>query len=112
MDIYVSTRYEAHQLKWSFGTCNNPSSYEDYKQYFQRCCLPPGPHILTCTNMEKPEGWKNSFIEISGRRFCDDFMTYTLMEKIDGKDNNIAVLQSWHINQIHKPNLSNLVYFT
>ena len=98
MDIYVSTRYEAHQIKWSFGTCKSPSSYEDYKQYFQRCCLPPGPHILTCTNIEKPEGWKNSFIEINGRRFCDDFMSYTLMEKINGNDIYLNNLLSWHIS--------------
>ena len=93
MDIYVSTRYEARQLKWTFGNCTSLSIYEDYTQYFQRCCLPPGPHILTCVNVEKPEGWKNAFIDINGRRFCDDFMSFTLMEKINGKIANI----SWKI---------------
>ena len=48
--------------------------------------------------MEKPEGWKNSFIEINGRRFCDDFMSYTLMEKISGNDTYVNYLKSWYIS--------------
>ena len=84
MDIYVSTRYEANQLKWTFGTCSSSSTYKDYSKYFERCCLPPGQHILSCLNIETPEGWKNAFIEINGRRFCDDFISYSLMEKLTG----------------------------
>ena len=84
MDIYISTKFDANEIKWHFGSCGSSSNYEDYSKYFVRCCLPPGQHILTCLNTKKPEGWKNSFIEINGRRFCDDFMSYTLMEKING----------------------------
>ena len=89
MDIYVSTRYQAHQLKWTFGTCISSSIYEDYKKYSERCCLPQGQHILTCMNTENPEGWKNAFIEINGRRFCDDFISWSLMEKLNGNCDKI-----------------------
>ena len=100
MDVYVSTRYESRQLKWTFGTCTNSSSYDDYNKYFERCCLPPGQHILTCENTEKPDGWKNAYIEINGRRFCDDFMSYTLMEKVAGNGNYIQYIHYTLLRQI------------
>ena len=97
MDIYVSTRYQAHQLKWTFGTCSSSSIYGDYEKYYERCCLPPGQHILTCMNTENPEGWKNAFIEINGRRFCDDFISWSLMEKLTGNCDKISKTYCWHI---------------
>ena len=81
---------------WRLGTCEKVGDpYEQYKNYIQRCCLKPQQHILTCINKKHPYGWGDGYIEIQGHRYCDDFMSYKLMQKvtIKGKYNDVKSLK-------------------
>ena len=42
----------------------------------------PKLQTLTCFNIEKPEGWKIGYIELRGHRYCDDFLSYKAMRRI------------------------------
>ena len=52
-----------------------------YSKY-ERCCITPGYHILTCHNEKGPFGWGKSSIEIQGQRYCDDFVGFEAMRKV------------------------------
>ena len=61
---------------WKMGSCTGPTGRTKYTSigtYIDRCCQPPGSYTLTCKNDKGPFGWGNSFIEIQGMRYCDDF---------------------------------------
>ena len=60
--------------KWELGSCNGENDYESNKTIIQRCCLLPGPQILICYNDKNTLGWGNTYIEIQGKRYCDDFV--------------------------------------
>ena len=71
--------------KWQLGTCvGQGASYvsnHTYKKY-ERCCLLPGVHTLTCKNEKGPFGWGKSKIEIQGQFYCDDFVGYKAMRQV------------------------------
>ena len=73
----------SHQ--WQLGTCVTQSaSYvlnHTYEKY-ERCCLLPGVHALSCQNEKGPFGWGKSSIEIQGQLFCDDFVGYKAMRHV------------------------------
>ena len=78
----VKIRVDSKQNKtsffrsWKMGSCTGPTGRTEYTRigtYFDRCCLPPGFYTLICKNDKGPFGWGNSFIEIQGMRYCDDF---------------------------------------
>ena len=74
----------SHQ--WQLGSCANGSpSYEMNSTYtkYERCCLTPGYHTLTCHNEKGPFGWGKSFIEIQGQRYCDDFVGFKAMRRVN-----------------------------
>ena len=50
--------------------------------YTQRCCLKPGQYTLTCVNRRNPVGWGEGYLDIQGHRYCNDFMSYRIMQKI------------------------------
>ena len=80
--------------KWKMGSCYGPKKfydadnklshvqYEANKTYIDRCCLKPGTYTLMCTNEIGPFGWGNSFIEILGQRYCDDFVGYKGLRRV------------------------------
>lgn len=69
--------------EWRLGTCNSTRfEYNNFKKYFQRCCLKPSEQTLTCINTKNPYGWDGGYIEIQGHRYCNDFMSYRLTQKI------------------------------
>ena len=75
---------------WQLGTCGNVGTkHGNYIRVIQRCCLRPGPYVLTCINKKKPYGWGEGYIEIQGHRYCNDFMSYRIMQKITIKSMNI-----------------------
>ena len=86
----VSTE-QYDDLEWQIGPCynngtwyldKNIENYKKFEKYIERCCITPGQHTLTCINKQKPFGWGMGYIEIQGHRYCDDFMSYRLMQKI------------------------------
>ena len=82
VDINVTTMYDGGLVKWEFGPCSSAQKYANYMKYTERCCVLEGYQTLTCYNTEKPQGWKNGYLEIQGRRYCDDFMSYKAMQRI------------------------------
>ena len=82
-DVKITTvRYGADTMWW-LGTCSsNGLIYDHYKKYIHRCCLRPGQHTLTCINKQNPYGWGDGHIEIQGHRYCNDFMSYRLIQRI------------------------------
>lgn len=78
---------EAHfSHKWKMGPCYGPKEHLKDKSkintYIDRCCVAPGVYTLTCRNDMGPFGWGNSFLEISGQRYCDDFIGYEGFRRI------------------------------
>ena len=82
LDITLTTRYDGNLLKWELGFCSSTMNYEDYGQYVQRCCLIPGYYTLSCYNTEKPDGWKKGYLEFHRRQYCNDFMSYKAMQRV------------------------------
>lgn len=73
-------------LSWKMGSCYGPQNNIKYtysnSTYLDRCCLSPGVYSLVCRNDIEPFGWGNSFIEILGQRYCDDFVGYKGLRKV------------------------------
>ena len=79
----MSTVQYGSDAEWQLGTCNSTGiQYEGYSNYVHRCCLAQGQYTLTCINKSRPAGWDEDFIEIQGHRYCNDFMSYRMMQKI------------------------------
>ena len=82
-DIKVSTLQHGVHSKWKLGHCNSIGiDYDNKMQYIHKCCLKPGLHTLTCINKREPYGWDEGYIEIQGHRYCNDFLSYRLMQRI------------------------------
>ena len=74
-------------LKWKLDSCDGPRNSVKYRYnntYWDRCCLNPGIYTLICKNDIGSFGWGNSFIEILGQRYCDDFAGYKAMRRSSG----------------------------
>ena len=88
-DIKISTLQHGSESEWRLGSCNSIGiKYGDHEKYIQRCCLEPDEYTLTCINKIKPFGWGDGYIEIQGHRYCDDFMSYRLMQKVTIRSKN------------------------
>ena len=84
---YVTTTMVQYGLHWSLGSCN--LTLDDYNwpltSVTKLCCFPSDIQMLRC----KAQGsmaemaWKQSSIEIAGHKFCDDFIGYTILLKIN-----------------------------
>ena len=81
-DIRLKTKYDAHLISWELGPCRSIHVFENYMEYIQRCCVPPGTQTLTCINKEKDEGWKSASLEYQSRIYCNDFMSYKVMSHV------------------------------
>ena len=78
--------------KWELGSCfGHPSqTYDTELNYIDsdeslmvsKCCLKPGLYSLFCHNLVKPFGWGKGYLEIQGRRYCDDFVGFKAMRKV------------------------------
>ena len=84
------------------GSCYGPKPgwiYRSSQTHHDRCCLPIGQYTLTCLNKKKEYGWGNAFLEIDGKRYCDDFTGFKIMETISvtGKKLRICVRKMSYI---------------
>ena len=71
--------------EWKLESCYGPKHGFDYSPneiHYDRCCLPPGQYTLTCINRQSKYGWGNAFLEIDGKRYCDDFVGFKAMRKV------------------------------
>ena len=88
-DVKISTAQHGTDSEWSLGSCDSIGiKYSKHTKYLERCCLQPGEHILTCINRRNPYGWDSGYIEIQGHRFCDDFMSHRMIQKINIRSMN------------------------
>ena len=81
----ITTIVERYETQWSLGSCSLTS--DDYipgtvQKLTKMCCLPPEQHVLRCESSNNM-AWKQSSIEIAGHKFCDDFVGYATLRKID-----------------------------
>ena len=81
--------------EWTLGSCYGPKledeknpfnpgiiPYGENELHYDRCCLLPGRHTLTCSNEKSELGWRNVTFEINGKRYCDDFVGFKAMRTI------------------------------
>ena len=76
--------------EWTLGSCYGPKYeviYDENEIHYERCCLLPGRHTLTCINRKSEFGWGNVTFKINEKRFCDDFIGYKAMRTmlVEGK---------------------------
>ena len=105
--LQISDRKNATYFdrKWKLGSCKGPKpldsftsiSTTDEMTYIDKCCLTPGNYTLICKNDVGPFGWGNSFLEILGNHYCDDFVGYKGLRRIVIKGN---VFRNFFICQI------------
>ena len=86
----MSTVQYTTDIEWQLGTCNSRDIKDIWPntKYIHRCCLRPGQYTLTCIRKNGPYGWNEGFVEIQGHRYCDDFLSYKLMQKVRIKGMN------------------------
>ena len=81
-------------LEWKLDTCSSKEMYLLSKNstHVYRCCLKPGLYTLECSNPEGPYGWGSSSISIHGQKYCDDFVGYKALRRIEifGKNNRFT----------------------
>ena len=70
--VELTTKTWAREISWSIGSCSSNQVYKNRKVYAKQCCLAPGDHTLNCKD-SYGDGWQGGFIEIYGRRYCEDF---------------------------------------
>ena len=83
----MTTKHDGHLVGWSLGPCSNSTKYKDFKMYTEKCCVSPGIHILICYADKQPDGWKGGYIELLGRRYCDGFIGFKTMNRVQIKSN-------------------------
>ena len=89
---------EFFDRKWKLGSCDGPNTFpslwtipkEADLIYFEKCCLATGIYTLLCSNDLGPFGWGNSFIEVLGERYCDDFVGYKGLRRIVISGNQLS----------------------
>ena len=99
IQIIDQTNGKYFNPKWKLDSCYGPKNikdqyifdvednsesvkYEGNNTYVDRCCLSPGVYTLICKNEMGPYGWGNSFVEILGQRYCDDFVGYKGLRRV------------------------------
>ena len=68
---------------WEMGPCKGIQEYRSDNEYVERCCVNPGNYTLICRNEIESFGWGSSYIEIKGRKYCDDFSGQMMLQSID-----------------------------
>jgi len=62
------------EINWSIATCKSSQTYSSNNKISEQCCLAPGEYNLTCKDTWG-DGWQEEFLEIQGKRYCDNFKT-------------------------------------
>ena len=72
-------------VRWNLGDCSSVkgSEYHFKALYIQRCCLQPGIQLLSCYSDPPAVGWKGAYITIDGHRYCDNFVGYRFLQKLN-----------------------------
>ena len=68
----LTTQSYGNENSWSLGSCTSSQAYTANSFFSQQCCVATGDHTLTCKD-SYGDGWHGGFIEIGGKRYCEDF---------------------------------------
>ena len=68
----ITTKIHGKDNRYAIGACTSASIYDNWKNYMEHCCLDAGSYTLTCENTNG-DGWHDGYIEIQGKRYCEDF---------------------------------------
>ena len=71
--------------QWKLESCSGPPpewNNAGNSTIYDRCCLRPGRYTLTCINEKSMYGWKDTWLEIDGKKYCDDFIGFRAMRPI------------------------------
>ena len=71
-DVAITTKSYGSENSWTVGACTSARGYQNSQTYTESCCLDAGSYKLTCDDSYK-DGWHGGFIEIQGKRYCEDF---------------------------------------
>jgi hypothetical protein len=79
---------------WSLGLCSERSVFPNTieKLIIKRSCLAPGQYILTCKSTSPAGKWKQSFVEIQGHKYCNDFTGLKTFQTIQVPGNILTIL--------------------
>ena len=105
--MQISTVQHGEDSEWHLGSCNSLGVvYGNHQTYIQKCCLKPGQQTLTCINKRKSYGWDDGYIEIQGHRYCNDFMSYRIMQRITIKGMNQIIEYALTLSYTNRENFS------
>ena len=72
VDVKITTKAWGYENSWSLGSCVSSQRYTNHGLFTQRCCASAGDHTLSCKD-SYGDGWHGGFLEIGGKRYCEDF---------------------------------------
>ena len=72
-NIKIRPNTYARENSYHLGNCVSKQKYENMQDYNEECCLAPGDYDLYC-KCSRGDGWHGGYIEIDGKKYCDDFM--------------------------------------
>ena len=83
---------------WQLGPCPVFHPYSGNGRYTEKCCVPNGDHIFSCTNSQG-NGWDNAVVKIGDHQFCDDFVGYNKLIKINipGSTEDTFLHNTFHV---------------
>ena len=61
--------------------CKGTTEHKNTKTYIAECIIVPGNYTLKCMAIDH-HGWAGGFIEINGKKYCNDFSELETHEDI------------------------------
>ena len=72
-------------VNWNIGSCSNTTYISNIdagsEVNVDRCCIKKGDYILSCKSNNQ-HSWKQGYLEIQGRKYCNDFVGYRALRRI------------------------------
>ena len=84
LKIMLSTKSYADDISWKYGSCKSNQIYKSNSIYHHECCQPEGYHTLECID-KAGDGWKGSYINIGGKKFCNNWSNTKVTEHVEHK---------------------------
>ena len=83
IDVQLSTVDDL--VSWNIGSCSNTTYIYNVdagsEVNVDRCCIKKGDYILSCKSNNQ-HSWKQGYLEIQGRRYCNDFVGYRALRRV------------------------------
>ena len=92
--------YALDDQRWSLGYCSDyygdpvtPLSWKPFEKIITtRCCLAEETYLLECAyEAQWEQVWKQSYLDIQGHKYCDDFIGLRAFRLIDISGNILTI---------------------